>query len=157
MDISKINLDSGIQKTIHDNLEVYFDNNQIKFNIFSLLSYDSALRDYNLALFDSRNSNKIVKFGLSANTNIRLDSIYSELRLRGNIYFEKDGQSFELNINSIITPIGTSNIPVESTNNSTSIFTTEEEVINHLITEINALKSKVYHLELSNAVNDRNI
>lgn len=152
MDLNKINLELGLEKTRFSDLAVNYRANRLSFNLYAALPDNAIIKDYNLTLFDNVKSNKIIKTGLSINTNLVLDNLHPEVRLRGNVIYEKDNNTYELKVDSVLAPSGVNSVPLYSTNLSTPQIDSEEQVINHLIKEINTLKQRIYLLEIANKV-----
>lgn len=145
MDLNKINLDNGVNPVSKNMLKVSTLNNVLKFNLTTIIPGDAVIKDYNLTLF---NNNRIVNTGLNINTNHTLLDIYPDLKLKGNVFYEKFNNTYEILIDNNIKPNSVTEAIINIKNLTSTTFNTPEDVINHLIGEINNLKTQLTFLEI---------
>lgn len=125
--------------------QVTIKDDKLSFNLMNSIPAGGRLTDYNISLFALQNGvNKLLKAGLSVNTTNYDVAGTGNLFLKGNLLYEKDGETFESSLNHNIVD-GTS--IVMDTKTPTPIINSDEEFINYLINELELLKARVSSLE----------
>lgn len=145
-DFSKINIDTNNQVVTSDPLTISYIGNVLKFNIIDILPVGAFVKQYSLNLFSDK---KIVETGLNLVTNKALTGMYNNLTLRGQLVYEYGGSSFQIGFNNAIGINTTTSISVQLENLAAPDFSSNEDVINYLVAEIEGLKKQVIMLQLT--------
>lgn len=145
-DVSKVNIDSGMNIVMKNSLSVSTVGGKIAFNLLTVIPQDGLIKDYNINLFDQ--DNKIINIGLGINTNKELVNIYPSMKLKGIIYYQKGDSTYEISFDSTLQP-NTNNSAIVEVKNLTSVtLDTAEDVVNHMLERINSLQTQVDLLQI---------
>jgi len=145
LDMTKINTDSGIITVNSTALNVSNIGGNLKFNLFEVIPVDAQIKDHNLNLFSD---DKVIDVGLGLNTNKEIQNIYPNLRLRGNILYEKLGRSYEITFDDNIKFNTVNSLEIKTDVVNRAPLDTPEDLFNFMLEEINALKSKLNLMEM---------